>query len=237
MPVFVHFENIKKNLNMYVSNVDQEPLLGREWIRQLKIQLRETISYISENCEKQIESSLNRYRSLLDPMSTKIRGMQASFTCKENAKLVFLKARTVPFKLLPLVEKELNNFVKTGIFEKVNASCWATPIVPVLKKNNTIRICGDFSVTTNLIIDEHPLPNTDKLFASMAGREKFTKIDLQHAYLQLEVRSEDRELLTLNTHKGLYRSTRLLYGIASASAIWQREMEKMIGDISGSRFF
>lgn len=149
------------------------------------------------------------------------------------------KSCIVPFKLLPLIEKELNNLVETGIFEKVNASRWATPIVLVLKKNNTIRICRDFSVTTNpnLIIDEHPLPNTDQLFASMTGGEKFTKIDLQHTYLQLEVRPEDRELLTLNTYKGLYRSTRLLYGIASAPAIWQREMKKMIGDIPGVSIF
>jgi len=89
-----------------------------------------------------------------------------------------------------------------------------------VKKNNTIRICGDFSVTINpnLLIDE-PLPTIDELFATMAGGKKFTKIDLQQVYLQLEVREEDRELLTLSTHRGLFRSTRLMYGIASAPAI------------------
>lgn len=50
--------------------------------------------------------------------------------------LIFLKSRNVPFKLLPLIEKELENLVKDGILEKVNSSEWATPIVPVLKKNN-----------------------------------------------------------------------------------------------------
>lgn len=33
--------------------------------------------------------------------------------------------------------------------EKVNSSEWATPIVPVQKRNNKDRICGDFSVTVN----------------------------------------------------------------------------------------
>jgi len=53
----------------------------------------------------------------------------------------------------------------------------------------------------------------------MAGGIKFTKFDLQQAYLQLEVHEEDYELLTLSTHKGLLQSTRLMYGIASAPAI------------------
>ncbi|XP_024890212.1 uncharacterized protein K02A2.6-like [Temnothorax curvispinosus] len=227
------------DLRLITFYVDRGPLLGREWIRQLKIQLRENINCLNASTEKQLEAILSRYRNLLDPTSTKIRGIQAKLTCKENAKPVFLKTRTVPFKLLPLVETELNNLVETGIFEKVNASRWATPIVPVLKKNNSIRICEDFSVTTNpnLVIDEHPLPTTDELFTSTAGGEKFTKIDLQHAYLQLEVRPEDRELLTLNTHKGLYQSTRLLYGIASAPAIWQRKMEEVLEGIEGVSTF
>lgn len=63
------------------------------------------------------------------------------------------------------------------------------------------------------------MPTIDELFATMAGGKKFTKIDLQQVYLQLEVREEDRELLTLSTHRGLFRSTCLMYGIASAPAI------------------
>jgi len=45
----------------------------------------------------------------------------------------------VPFKILEKVEKELENMVEAGILEKVESSNWATPIVPVLKKNGGIR--------------------------------------------------------------------------------------------------
>lgn len=92
MSVSVNYKNVKKNLNMYISDVDREPLLEREWIRQLKIQLYETIDCITKNGEKQVESNLRRYHSLLDPTNTKIRGIQANLTCKENASPVFLKA-------------------------------------------------------------------------------------------------------------------------------------------------
>lgn len=67
----------------------------------------------------------------------------------------------------------------------------------------------------------------------MSGGNKFTKLDLKQAYSQLEVHPNDRKLLTQNTHKVLYQCIRLMYGIASAPAIWQREMGNLLKDIPG----
>ncbi|XP_024892655.1 uncharacterized protein K02A2.6-like, partial [Temnothorax curvispinosus] len=161
--------------------------------------------------------------------------IQARLNVKRNTNPVFHKPRPVPFRLRNQIEEELETLTQNGILEKVDFSEWATPIVPVIKKNGEIRVCGDYSVTLNpnLNIDSHPLPTPDELLTQMAGEKVFSKIDLLQAYLQLEVRQQDRELLTLNTHKGLYRPTRLMYGVASAPAIWQRIIENILKDIPG----
>ena len=54
------------------------------------------------------------------------------------------------------------------------------------------------------------------------------KIDLMQAYLQLQLEEESREFVTVNTHIGLHRYTRLLFGIASAPAIFQRTMDTIL---------
>lgn len=77
------------------------------------------------------------------------------------------------------------------------------------------------------------MPTPDELLTQMAGGTVFSKIDLLQAYLQLKVRPEDHKLHTVNTHKGLYRPTRLMYGIASAPAIWQYTTENILKDIPG----
>ena len=119
----------------------------------------------------------------------------------------------MPYALKPKIDKELDHLVERGILEKVSYSDWATPIVPVPKPNGNVRICGDFKVTLNpvLEVDKYPLPRTDDIFASLSQGQMFSKIDLKDAYLQMEVDDSTKELLTINTHKGLFRYTRLAY--------------------------
>ena len=47
------------------------------------------------------------------------------------------------------MEKELERLQLQGIIEPVKFSDWATPIVPVLKKDGSIRICGDYKLAVN----------------------------------------------------------------------------------------
>ncbi|XP_017488964.1 PREDICTED: uncharacterized protein K02A2.6-like [Rhagoletis zephyria] len=137
------------------------------------------------------------------------------------------------------VEAELDKQVSEGLLEKTDKSEWASPIVVVQKVEGKVRICGDYKLTLNpaLRIDEHPLPTIDELFRNTAGGTKFTKIDLSKAYLQLQIHPDDRHLLTLSTHRGLYQPTRMMFGIACAPAVWQRFMEKLVGDIPGVTVF
>ncbi|XP_063915720.1 uncharacterized protein K02A2.6-like [Zophobas morio] len=240
--VIVNHKNQQYNLNIYLTDTNKMPLLGREWIRQLqllKLDTLHTIDVHKEEIDSRVQFLLEKYNSITETKLAKITGIQARLTLKSNTVPVYIKARPIPFKLKQLVENEIDKLVEEGVLIKVNTSDWATPIVPILKSNNTVRICGDFKVTLNphLIVDDHPLPTTDELFATMAGGKKFTKIDLKQAYLQLELRPEDQHLLTINTHKGLFQCTRLLFGIASAPAIWQREMENILNGIPGVSVF
>ncbi|XP_055590407.1 uncharacterized protein LOC129742525 [Uranotaenia lowii] len=169
----------------------------------------------------------------------KIVGVQASLNIRPDSSAVYMKARPVAFAVRDAIDREIDRLVADGVWEKVERSEWATPVVPVLKTGGRVRLCGDYKITINpcLLVDDHPLPTVEELFASVAGGEKFSKLDLSQAYLQLEVRPEDRELLTLSTHRGLFRPTRLMYGVASAPAVFQRLMEQILQGIPGVTVF
>ena len=109
----------------------------------------------------------------------------------------------------------------------------AALIVPVLKQNGSIRICGDYKLTVNEVskLDTYPLPRKEDLFTSLSGGKYFSKLDLAQAYLQLPLDEASRKYVTINTQKGLYQYTRLPFGVASAPSIFQRTMDNLLQGI------
>ena len=101
------------------------------------------------------------------------------------------------------------------IVTKVDYSDWATPIVVVQKPNGKVRICGDYRATVNpcLHIQQHPIPRIEELFAKLQGGVQFSKLDMRDPYLQIELDDETKQLLVINTHKGLYRYNRLYVSV------------------------
>ncbi|XP_062537789.1 uncharacterized protein K02A2.6-like [Armigeres subalbatus] len=122
--------------------------------------------------------------------------------------------RPVPFNTIPLVDTELNRLESMGIITPIDFSEWAAPIVAVRKPNGRVRICADYSTGLNNAI-----------------------IDLSDAYLQVEVDDDSKKLLTINTHKGLFKFNRLAPGVKSAPGAFQRLTDSMIADIPGIRSF
>ncbi|BHF68589.1 hypothetical protein SprV_0301162500 [Sparganum proliferum] len=68
----------------------------------------------------------------------------------------------------------------------------------------------------------------------LSGDTCFAKLDLGDAYLQIEVAPESRELLTINTHRGLFQYTRLPVGAKTAPVLFQRTMNEMLSGIPGT---
>ena len=131
------------------------------------------------------------------------------------------------------MEAELEQRVATSVIKPVCFSEWASPIVPILKRNGQLRICGDFKQTVYPVLQiyKYPIPNIDDLYSKVSGGRYFTRLDLSDAYLQVPLDEESQKLTTINTPEGLFMYTQLCFGIASSPGVFQRIIDQLIQGI------
>ncbi|GFX51444.1 uncharacterized protein K02A2.6 [Trichonephila clavipes] len=243
IPAELTYQDIAKLLS---EHLNPKPLQMTERFRFYKRKQFEDWSSIKavrvENCNSRtnkLNILLQKYEKIISPGIGKLEKFCCRLQMEPNYKPLFFKPRPVPFALKERIETELNRLVAEDIIEPVTYSDWATPIVPVIKQNGNLRICGDYKVTINpgLKIEQYPLPRIEDIFAELSGGEFFTKIDFSEEYLQMLVDEQDRHLLTINNHKGLFRYKRMNYCIVLAPAVWQRAIEQVLSGIAGVHVF
>ena len=96
---------------------------------------------------------------------------------------------------------------QSQIIDPIQFSNWVAPIVPVMKNDRSIAICGDLKITINQVskLDHYPIPKIEDMFDKLSGGQHFTKLDMSHAYKQLLLDVKSREVVVINTHQGLFR--------------------------------
>ena len=105
---------------------------------------------------------------------------------KDNVKPVFIKPRLLPYAMKGKIDAELQGLIDTKVLIPIECSEWTSPIVPILKTDGKVRICGDYKVTINpsLQIDRHPIPRIQNLLAKLGGGNPIEKIqvEIQHGF-------------------------------------------------------
>jgi len=164
---------------------------------------------------------------------------KVSLVLKDGAKPVFCRPRGIAFGLRDKVQDELQRLVDENVLIKVEQSDWATPIVPVLKPNGEVRLCGDFKVTLNQNLKDmvSTTRSLEEIINSLAGSEWFSELDLKNAYHQLPLDEESSMLTTLSTPFGLYRHAFLPFGIKTAPALFQSTMETILAGLNGVEIY
>ena len=238
--VSVKFKDVKRVLPLYIVDGKFPTLLGLEWIQSLFGKdwfERLTDMTCSVNMVQTHEKLINEIKasSIFEPGMGLITGYKANIDLKPGAKPVFSKFRQPPFAHMEAIGRKIDQLESEGILVKVDYSDYASPVLPVIKPDGDVRLCGDYKRTLNPNIDTavYPLPVIEDCLWNVRGGELFTKLDIKAAYNHVPVREEDQILLTVNTHKGLYKFTRLPYGVCSASAIFQSIMDSVLRDIPG----
>jgi hypothetical protein len=97
-----------------------------------------------------------------------------------------------PFSMTTPELAELKEHIKDLLekeFIHPSSSPWGGPVIFVLKKDGTQRLCIHYHALNEVTIkNKYPLPGIDDLFDQLCGACVFSKINLRSGYHQLKVR-------------------------------------------------
>ena len=120
--------------------------MGRDWLEKLRLDWQSLCVFnVRPTAGASLSDVLESHEDVFKDTLGLIKGTAAKLHVDPSIPPRFCPARSVPYALRDKVSQELDRLEQLGIIEPVQFSDWAAPIVPVVKQDGTVRICGDYS--------------------------------------------------------------------------------------------
>jgi len=113
-------------------------LFGRDWLQYVKLQWSE-IFHLSALFRD--VSLLSKHEALFKDGVGTVHEVKAEIHVDPQAKPKYFKPHPVAYALRQKVKEQLDRLLSEGKIHPVDFSEWATPAVPIVKSDGTIRIC------------------------------------------------------------------------------------------------
>ena len=145
-----------------------------------------------------------------------------------EAKPVTQAPYRVPEMLKNGVKEEIDKLLRADIIE-VSTSAWASPIVPIVKPDKTVRVCVDYrNVNALTKQDGYYMPTLDEILEKVSDCCVLTKLDLAKEFYQVKVAEKSKEVTAFISPFGKYQFTRMPFGLHNAPTVFQRLMDVVL---------
>lgn len=147
---------------------------------------------------------------------------------------------SLPYRTRPrqrqLEWDKVNKMVKDNV-TKLTITNWASPIVFALKKNGGLRFCVVYSrLNAATVRDCYPVLRMNECIDSLVSTKAFPTLDANSSYKRTELNQAGLLKTAIFTHNGLYRNTRMPFGLKNAHAMFQRAIIIILAPVKWQHF-
>lgn len=202
-------------------------------------QLQEKIALpeltIDEQCT--VQNMLKQYKSVFSMGDADVG--QANVT-EHKIKLydsspIYQRPRRFPQPITEEIERQCHELNALDIIEP-SMSPWSSPVVPIRKKDGTVRLCIDYRKLNKVTIpDKFPVPNLSDSIFGLHNTKFFTSLDLVRGYYQIPIDKESRECTAFSTPKNHWQFKRLSFGLRNAPSAFQRQIQSVLNSFPSNK--
>ena len=226
---FHHDFNVRGLATLLIQslNVPQNPeSLEQRQRRAIRTRLDE----LKKDCKK-LEALLFEFRDVVCPEKLGTAKCEPfTIELQPDAKPFKAAARRFPHDKLPKIAAAIKDLLDRG-WIRPSKSAWAHRLVPVGKKDGTIRLCVDYGPLNQVTIDDaYPSPLIDLILDQLCGRRYFSKFDAEKGDYQILLAMDCRHLTAFSCPMGLFEFVVMPFGLRNAVAYFQRMMNELLGE-------
>ena len=226
----------------FCSSIDSESTVHMSYSEMAKklTPLSQATQVVNEIYEKGSQSAT---QEIIDRHSTVFKGIgkhryrQVELSIDKTVKPKIQPQRRVPFPKREQFDKILQELEESDIIEPVEGPTeWISNVVLTPKADpSQLRMNIDMTTANSAIKRiRHVIPTLEELRYKLNGTTHFTKLDMKHGYVQLELDPKSRYMTTFYTHRGLRRFKRLNFGTNSAAELFHQEICQTLVDITNA---
>jgi len=149
-------------------------------------------------------------------------------------RIVVRKGQTIPQAILGPTMRLLENMEKRKIIRR-SESKWRNPIRALDKGDGVnVRIVSNLMALNDLVEkDPYGIPNIRDVIRATQGSKWFTVLDLKDGFYHIEIEEADKHKTAFEIDGRVYEWNSMVMGYKNAPQIFQRVMNKVLGDMKG----
>ena len=186
---------------------------------------------LTESQKKQLDKLLQKHSKVLSTTPGRTTLLQHTIDTGDSRPI-----RCVPYRIahawIDKLKMEIETLLKQGIIEH-STSPWSSPVLPVKKKDGSIRLCVDYRrLNTVTLPDPYQMPRIEDLIDKLGKAKVLTKLDLTKGYYQVPVSQVDQLKTAFLTPFGKFQFRAMPFGLRNAPSTFQRLMDVALMDKS-----
>ena len=200
---------------------------------QIKSNHASTCVNLNEELSEKLHDIVNKYQTAIERIPLCI---PTTLPIEHRIDLsddipVNLPSRRLPYSLHAPVKEEINKLLSNDFIEHSDSQ-YASPIVPIVKKNGSVKIAIDYRLLNKKTVPRpYPIPHPDDLFNKVKGSKVFSVLDLQNGYFHIPVKQSDRHKTAFILPFGKFQWKRLALGLIGAPYTFCGAMFEIFSDM------
>jgi RNase H-like domain found in reverse transcriptase/Reverse transcriptase (RNA-dependent DNA polymerase)/Integrase zinc binding domain len=226
-------------LDFYVAARHQQPILGFEACRDLKLLSadEESVCVVTPinqaTCLTEAEVR-DKYADLFTGVGL-LEG-DVHLELDDKVKPVQMPLRKLPLGVRESVQAELQRLEDLGIIIPVSEPTpWVSALLVVKKPDGRIRVCIDPQpLNKALMREQYYMPTIEDILPQLAGARVFSTVDAKDGFWHLRLDEASSRLTTFDAGAfGRFRWARLPFGISPSPEIFQSRIHAALAGLKG----